>query len=188
MDWALKHLQLIIAIAGAVAWWISQRRLAKQGSPEPRKEATFEDPDLAERTRRIREEIQRKIEQRARAYTQLQPPVPRAEPAAPAPVRDEMVVQSVQPAPLADVAAAQRESKRAAAIVLQQSALAERLRRAVETKAAAMLSAKAESPDRGEKEDAAAARLALSEDLGSPLALRRAFVLREILGPPVGLR
>ena len=54
-------------------------------------EKTFDDPDLAERTRRIREEIQRKIEQRARGYANEQPTVPRREPVAPPPIVREVV-------------------------------------------------------------------------------------------------
>jgi hypothetical protein len=40
------------------------------------------------------------------------------------------------------------------------------------------------------KEEAAkvAVRSALGDDLRDPAALRRAFVLREVLGPPVALR
>ena len=33
-----------------------------------------------------------------------------------------------------------------------------------------------------------AARQAVMADLGDPTALRRAFILREVLGPPVALR
>jgi hypothetical protein len=40
------------------------------------------------------------------------------------------------------------------------------------------------------KEEAAAVavRSALGDDLRNPAALRRVFILREVLGPPLGLR
>ena len=69
-----------------------------------------------------------------------------------------------------------------------QTALTEQLRQAGEIKAAAMSRTRFESPVSGGAQAAAVARRALTDDLGDPDALRRAFVLREILGPPVALR
>ncbi len=190
MDWALNHLQLIIAIAGAVAWWLNQRRQAKAGGEEPRKEATFDDPALAERTRRIREEIQRKIEQRARAYTQPTPPVEeRAEPVRLPPIVREVVVRPLAPPPLSRAAAAHLEDQRTAEIIEQQAALTEQLRQAGEMKAATMRRTQFETEIASKEEAAVAAvRSALGDDLRNPASLQRAFILREILGPPVALR
>ena len=189
MDWALKHLQLIIAIAGAVAWWLNQRKQAKMGTEEPRKEVTFDDPELAERTRRIREEIQRKIEQRARSYTQPVPtPVEEHEPVGPPPIFREVVVRAPEPPPLSRAAAAQLEDQRTAGILEQQAALTEQLRQAGEVKAAALARTQFESQISSGMEAAVVARSALAEDLRDPATLRRAFILREILGPPVALR
>ena len=189
MDWALKHLQLIIAIAGAVAWWLNQRRQAKMTGEEPRKEATFDDPELAERTRRIREEIQRKIEQRARGYVNEQPTLPHNEPAEPPPVLREVVMaRPPEPPPLSRAVAAKQEEQRTAGILEQQAALVEQLRKIAEAKAAAMSRAQFESPISSVGQAAAVARSALADDLRDPDSLRRAFILREILGPPVALR
>jgi hypothetical protein len=185
MDWILNHLQVVLAAAGAVAWWLNQRKLAQKREAEPRKEATFEDPDLAERTRRIREEIQRKIEQRARAYTQTPPPEVGPEPVAPAVEMREARPRQPEPPPLARAAAARFESEQTAGILAQQAALSERLRQVTEMKAAGAGRARNEPQASTTLE---AARGTLAEDLRSPEALRRAFILREVLGPPVALR
>ena len=185
MDWVLNHLQVVIAIAGAVAYWLNQRRLAKadEKAPPPQ-EKTFDDPELAERTRRIREEIQRKIEQRARAYTQPQPPVVPAAPVPPPLVRAEVA----RPQPVTPRAAMRLETQRNAEILEQQAALAEQLRQAVEMKAAALRRTQFETNLSRDETQAAAVHTGLREDLTNPDALRRAFVLREVLGPPVALR
>jgi hypothetical protein len=190
MRWALDHLQLIIAIAGSVAWWLNQRRLARKGGEEPPKETAFEDPELAERTRRIREEIQRKIEQRARGYASEQPTLPRDQPAAPPPVPivREVVGRAPEPPPLSRGTAARLETQRNAEILEQQAALVEQLRQAAEMKAAALRRTQFESHLSSSDEVAGVARSALTEDLRNPESLRRAFILREILGPPVALR
>lgn len=189
MDWVSDHLQLIIAVAGGIAWWLNQRKQAQDGSESPPQEKSFEDPELAERTRRIREEIQRKIEQRARGYPNEQPTIPREEPVAPPPLIREVVVAR-QPEPLHSRAATSRlEAQRTAEILEQQAALAEQLRQAQEMKAAALRRTQFETEVASKEEAAAVAvRSALGEDLRNPAALRRAFILREVLGPPLSLR
>ncbi len=188
MKWVLDHLQLIIAAAGAVAWWLNQRRQAQAADePKPHPEVTFDDPELAERTRRIREEIQRKIEERARAYTQPQPTIARPEPVAPPPIIREVVRRQVEARPFS-AATAHLEAERTAEILEQQATLAEKLRQATEMKAAALRRVQYENQISSGDQAAVVARGALSEDLRNPDALRRAFILREILGPPVALR
>ena len=186
MDWVFNHFQVLIAIAGAVAYWLNQRRLAKADEQvAPPKETTFDDPQLAERTRRIREEIQRKIEQRARGYTQPPPPV-MAEKRAGAPpvIRPE----AARPQPVTAKAAARLETQRNAEILEQQAALSEQLRQAVAMKAAALQRTQFETNLSRDETQAAAVHTGLREDLTNPDELRRAFVLREVLGPPVALR
>ncbi len=192
MDWILNHIPLLVAIAGSVAYWLNQRRQAQAGDdPAPPRETTFEDPELAERTRRIREEIQRKIEERGRGYATEKATLPRSpSPAELPPLVREVVVKS-QPAPaVLRRVASQVEAQRMAEILEQQAALAERLRQAQEMKAAAASRAEFETQISSDKETIAAAvsRGALGDDLRNPDALRRAFILREILGPPVALR
>ena len=72
MDWIFDHLQFIIAAAAAVAYWLNQRRTAEKEKAEAdRQPATrlprtqVDESQDAEQARRIREEIRRKIAERA---------------------------------------------------------------------------------------------------------------------------
>jgi hypothetical protein len=189
MDWIFDHLQLVIAAAGAIAWWLNQRRKggAEGDETEPRpQETTFDDPELAERTRKIREEIQRKIAERARGYPNEQPTLPLEVPEEPPLVR-EVVVTQAPPMPRRGLTAL--EAQRQAEILEEQASLAERLKEAEQMKLAAQKRARYEASTT----DHAGAARSLSrstvlDDLRDPAALRRAFILREVLGPPVALR
>lgn len=184
MNWILDHLQIVIALAGAFAWWLKQRGAAGKGAPPPpHREATFEDPALAERTRRIREEIQRKIEQRTRGGP-ARPPAPAPLTSTPPPLMREVVVR--EPAARS---ASRADVRREAQILEEQAALREKLREAEVMRTARQ--------KRVEFEQAAAGatmggQLTTSsdvlEELRDPPTLRRAIILREILGPPVALR
>lgn len=186
MEWILDNLQLVFVVGGALAWWLNQRRQAQTGdeAPPPLQEATFDDPALAERTRKIREEIQRKIEQRARGYANEQPKVPHSEPAEPPPFIREVIVAR-QP-----VRAVSRiETQRQAEILEQQAALMEKLREAELMRIAVKRRTDFEESTADHSAEARTAiRATVLDDLGSPAALRRAFILREVLGPPVALR
>lgn len=210
MRWILENINLIIVIAGAVAWWLNQRAREKagqeadyddDGTPEAPEQRGFEDPQLAERTRRIREEIQRRIEERRRTgdgYTTPArptepPPVPApaelrvptaAEAEEPPPLIREVIVAAAPVAPAAGVA----EARRRAEILEQQASLAEQLRELETMKAAAARRAAYEATVAQHKAPVPAARVALLDDLKDASGLRRAVVLREVLGPPVGLR
>src|SRR5665213_2963525 len=130
MDWLLQHLQILIAGAGAVAWWLGQRRQAAARTEQnPAKEMRSDEPDFSERTRRIREEIQRKIEQRAggnapspasKSSDQKMPPVI---------VRRRMDAEVPQQP---ESRIANEEAEKRDEVLLKQIALAEELRRAVE--------------------------------------------------------
>lgn len=188
MDWVLDHLQFIIAAAAAIAWWLNQRRQGKDGAEEepPHQEATFDDPDLAERTRKIREEIQRKIADRARGYSEEQPTLPPAEPDEP-PVVREVVMTPVPPVRRASTS--HYEAQRQAEILEEQATLVDKLREAQAMKAAAMKRAQYEATTADHSSDARTlSRSTVLDDLREPAALRRAFILREVLGPPVALR
>jgi anti-sigma factor RsiW len=188
MDWVTEHLQLIIAVAGAVAWWLNQRHKPEAGPEESDLEKGFEDPELAERTRRIREEIQRKIEQRGRGHPQSQENAP-YEPAEPPPLIREVVRREPVAPTLSRAAKSHLDAQRTAEILEQQAALMEQLRQAQELKAAALRRTQFESEvsDKGEAA-VAAVRSALADDLRHAAVLRRAIILREVLGPPVALR
>jgi mannitol-1-phosphate/altronate dehydrogenase len=192
MDWIFNHLQVVIVIAGVVAYLLNKH---KTGTGEledapPREAKSFEDPELAERTRRIREEIQRKIEQRARGYAHEQPTLTRDEPpVVPPDVREVMVMRSPEPPQLSPAAASRQDAERMTEILAQQASWAEKLEQAREMTAVTQRRTQFET-EVGSKEELAkvAVRTALGDDLRDPASLRRAFVLREILGPPVALR
>jgi hypothetical protein len=188
MDWVFDHLQFIIAVAGAIAWWLNQRRQSptegEEAAPPP--EATFDDPELAERTRKIREEIQRKIAERARGYPTEQPSLPHDEPAEPPLVREVVVTQAL---PMQRRSRTALEAQRQAEILEEQATLAERLREAEQMKLAAQKRARYEAATADHSNVARSlSRSTVLDDLHDPAALRRAFILREVLGPPVALR
>jgi len=188
MDWVSQHLQLIIAVAGAIAWWLNQRKQGAEDSAESPEEPTFQDPELAERTRRIREEIQRKIEHRRRDVA-LAPPSTQSEPAELSPAMREVVLRPPSTPLPSRAARAHLEVQRTAEILEQQASLAEQLRQAQEMNAATLRRRQYETEVASKEEAAAVAvRSALGDDLRNPAALRRAFILREVLGPPLGVR
>jgi hypothetical protein len=185
MDWILNHLQLLFVIGGSIAWWLNQRKQGKMGdeAPPQQPETTFDDPELAERTRKIREEIQRKIEQRARGYANERSVQPRSEPAVPPPVIREVIARQPMQA------SSRIEAQRQAEILEEQAAMLEKLREAEVMKTAAQRrKAFEESTADHTAEARVAIRSTLLDDLSTPAALRRAFILREVLGPPVALR
>lgn len=186
MDWVFDHLQLIIVIAGSVAWWLNQRNQAQAGDEAPPPETSFGDPELAERTRKIREEIRRKITERARGYPTEQPTRPQDEPAEPPVVREVVVTQGT---PGQRASTVHFEAQRQAEILEQQAALAERLHEANLLKAAALKRVEFETATTDQTAVVLTqTRSTVLGDLRDPAALRRAFILREVLGPPVALR
>lgn len=200
MDWIFDHIWVLVAIAAVIARLFGKKASGdeSEGQPGKPKEYEFEDPELAERTRKIRDEIQRKIAERRgqpvpplvqqprpapieRSPEATTPPVnlpeifrevmkPRSEPVAPPLLRRAMTVNMAE------------EAER-------QAALMEKLQEAKLMKEAAQrrLAFEASIADK-ETTVLKQARAGMQEDLRSPAALRRAFVMREILGPPVALR
>ena len=195
MDFILDNLQLILVIAGSIAYWLNQRKRERQGEaadydedgiPENRPTVAPNADAMEEelRTRRIQEEIRRKIQERRSAgappappreeipaYELPEPPVWREE--GPAPV----------PPPLDD------------GVLARQRALQEQLY-ALAARRAALATARSASVDRGSPVMAATAAMTvpptksadLLRDLRNPESMRRAMILREVLGPPVALR
>jgi hypothetical protein len=223
MRWVLDNIQVVIVIAGAIAYWLNQRQRIKQGLPPvdedghpiPQhrpKQASFEETDDAERTRRIQEEIRRKIVERR---SESGPPaIPRSPPVTiPAPVRREATPPPVFQDPVQEM---MKELQRRFAPVPEAPAPTEPLaesaqaageremltrQRELEEKLQAL-----EAQQRTDRQrvaeikatDAAAvtsresAGQAVADrwltDLRDPETARHAIVLREIIGPPVGLR
>jgi hypothetical protein len=211
MSWILEHLQILIGVAAAIAYFINRRKHseAETETPPPRSasnagESSYEQ---AERTRRVQDEIRRKIAERRGAVPgvpvnpasksripDLVPP-PRVPPLDPfgGPMRRilrkiEEAAEQATPAPSA------QESAAATNELARQRMLEERMREMEATKLVrenqlrtqVALLAKKRS---GLNEPSASLPIGrLSRALRSPQELRRAIVLREVLGPPVSLR
>jgi hypothetical protein len=177
MDWVLNNLQILFLVAIAVVAILQRLKKAPEGEESRRTApATAEEE---ERTRRIQEEIRRRIMERRG----LVPAAPqsgddgeeaRPFPSAP-PMIEEIRPVRVEPPPVVVVdPKIAVELKRQQEMIerVRQLEAATRLRAAMAT----VSTVAAEPVDRS------------LPDLQSRGGLRRAILLREILGPPVGLR
>lgn len=199
VEWVLEHLpQLVFAF---VVYSIV-RAVKRAAAAKERHEAESAETDEARRIREVQERIRRAVADRRREPatpplpTELRPPVQEAaetppEEPLPRPVR--RVIQEIERrvAPPVFVPAPSLESRTAE--VARQEQLAEELRIAEENQ---QLAARRRSQQAAAAAQAAgserglltAARTQLLVDVRDTNSLRRAFVLREVLGPPVGLR
>lgn len=185
MDLILDNLQLLLVIAGSVAYWLNQRRREKSGEsadydedgiPENRPTVALNADAMEEevRTRRIQEEIRRKIEERRSGGASA--PVP-------PPLREEVAPRSAPQPPALDDG-----------VLGRQRALQEQLEALVERRRAALAAARNDSPVTASATSAMAVGTAppksgaLLRDLRNPESIRRAIILREVLGPPLALR
>jgi hypothetical protein len=200
MDWILDHVFILLAVAGAIANWLNQQRKKSEagGEDEPpvQQSTTAEQMDEADRARRIQEEIRRKIAERraeaegrsvaeparetARETRQDVPPLP--VPVA-TPARRERPVSAYTQTADEDGASLRRQQKLA-----EQLAALEAKRAATTREAAAFRSTGAAA---GRASDGAAAMMKEKtwlEELRGARSLRKAVVLREVLGTPPGLQ
>ncbi|AOS45055.1 hypothetical protein Verru16b_02124 [Lacunisphaera limnophila] len=186
IQWLIDNAWTVIIVGTVLAQMLQAVFKKKGGDPtvgeEPPKEYEFEDPELAERTRQIRAEIQRKIEQRTRGQEEAPPLVVEATP--PPVIREVVVTRDAEAAGYT-----RAESQRQAEILEQQAVWAEKLKEAQRLKASIEKRTLFESATADHSNDARTlSRGGLITELRTPEALRRAFVLREVLGPPVALR
>jgi hypothetical protein len=213
MNWIIEHLQLVLAIAAGIAYWLNQQRVAtaekeNEENPQSKQPASMAEGDDQLRAEQVRETIRRKIEARRLGLPQAEsaertvveetverkfelPPIIRPRPVSPldpfgGPTRPAVKrteperVRTVEPPVYSDeAAAASLERQTQLALKLQeyaeQKALAERRAAVIKTSEAAV----AQRALAGEE---------LRRDLRDPRSLRRAIILREVLGTPVGLR
>ena len=198
MRWLFENPQLLIVIGGAIAYWLNERRKAKEKqdmAEEAQREPT--DDEMAERTRRIQEEIRRKIEERqgraprpsvfdeaeegeenVEGPRTVLPPLPSSRP----------VLVSAEEAPGAAELERVMEQQRRYAEQLDRLAAADRA-----AKAYSSLSAQPEMAVYATAAAAPATKPAYRESvvrsgLHDRDALRRAIVLREVLGAPKALQ
>lgn len=225
MDWIKDHLQIIIGVAGVIAYWLNARMKDKAGEPadydgdgEPDNRTgsgrAMRDHDQAmenaENERRIQEEIRRKRLEREAAEadgagyssrrpvpplpTQGMPRVPERAPTPPVRRREPELSPYAQET-------RREEAEREAAVVLERQ-------RGLEQQMAALRARKAEAAREAksvwtQQPEAAVAgsvaagsggarrgreEVGLLAELRDARSLRKAIVLREVLGAPAGLR
>jgi len=211
MKWISEHLQLILAGAGAIAYWLTQRRAGENERAEAEKEAaerqaqpaSLADAEDESRAGDIREEIRRKIAARRgeplTAERAEPPPVesrpfqlpplmrPLTEPVdtfggpARPPERWQEPVRRFEPPVMVP-------TETLAASLERQEQLAMKLRELTEQRAMAARKAAAVAVNNAAVAQRDLAGQELRHDLRDPRSLRRAILLREVLGTPVGLR
>lgn len=209
-DW-----ETLLPVIFFVLYGIAQLLGSKKKKGAPAEEESVDDVDMEERARQIREEIRRKIEERRRAREGQSSPAPQPAPAQRRARYDPTMPESQQrrfsqPAPQ-EPEPVQRQRPQPVArsrpepAVPRQSGIEERLQeqRAIlerarkeqrEAKAKARQMMAAAGAGRGKQQHRAAAvssgnlRDQLLTDLRNPLSTRKAVLLREVLGTPLGLK
>ncbi len=178
MDWILENFHFAIAFLAAFLWWLNKRREGKASAEEGPPPLVMSGPDLDDddRSRRIQEEIRRKIGER------------RGQPPAGSPATAPMLLpeqQRPQAQPLElfqDPGPSVLEHHRLMDLQLREIEESSRKAAAIRARAAAVsVHAKRTPAPR-------AVSSRLIDDLRGAGNLRRAIVLREILGPPKGLQ
>jgi hypothetical protein len=186
MDWVLEHLQIIILAAVAVAAALQKFKQSRaQAGAEPPPAA---DQDEAERTRRIQEEIRRRILER-RGLAPVPPALTEEEerpfPEAP-PMVEEVRPVVVAPPVLVPLAPAPAPAPFDSVEADRQLRMMERLRELERTAVPSAFGVPAlAAPGAAPVSTPASGLLAL---LRQPGGLRQAVVLREIMDAPPGLR
>lgn len=205
MRWILENVGFLVFVFIAISMARAIRKAMQQKEAH---QATTDETEEQRNLRRIREGIRRKIAERRGGAAPVEPPPFMTETPTPAPrsmlplptpplepfggpAKRELAeferrvqprVFSPTPPVVTDVAAVVRQEELAEQMrVLEESRLLAK-RRAAEI--AAMKRAEAES----ETGTLVTSRAVLLADLREPQSLRRAWVLREVLGAPVALR
>jgi hypothetical protein len=195
MDWILNHLFIVVFVAIGVANMLAKAKKAgaQQRPSQPARGAV--DADTTERTRRVQEEIRRKIAERTGRMPMSPPTVSPSPPAEP-PARNIFQELARQMAEAKKIAEMQQRGQAAAEAQAQQRmedeqksrqlAEAQHLAEAQRTLQRQPRTVANSTTD--PKTTDANPRDKLLADLREPGSLRRAWMLREILGEPVGLR
>jgi hypothetical protein len=195
MDWILEHIRVLIVVGGAIAYWLNQRKKAREAAEaerslpaQPVQAPASQLNEEAERVRRIQEEIRRKILQRTSGGAA--PARPQPPPELPEPVMAKPRAQEREDAySLSRDDSTELASREKALLEQQQDPLARM--RDLEANRRQSSSRKAEAfaeKTTAALGSAAAEKGSLLADLRNTSSVRRAVILREILGTPVGLR
>ena len=195
LDWLLKHPIVIFVIIMVVSSLIKQMKSSGEAPPPANGPKPFGGGDGTaddERTRRLQEEIRRKIAER-RGHS-VPPPVPvqeEAEPLFPAPRWSETVEEPSpyklpQPPPLVETVPAVDP------VLERQRELAEQLAAFKALQAARKEEVYGEAAPATGAANIATARQSgdvhFLRELRNARSLRKAMILREVLGPPVALK
>ena len=204
-DW-----ETLLPVVFFVLYGIAQLLGSKKKKPG-QEEETIEDVDMEERARQIREEIRRKIEERKRAREGHGPaapqPVPQQrrvrydpnlpetqqrrfpEPEPPRPAMQPEPVARHQPEPMAPRQSSIEQRLQEQRVILEK---ARKEQREAKAKARQMMAAAGARREKGsyriEKISSSKLREQLIADLRNPLSTRKAILLREVLGTPMGLK
>jgi hypothetical protein len=194
MDWIFDHLQFVIAAAAAVAYWLNQRKSAEKEKAAEDKPSTARFPrhdadesQDADRARRVREEIRRKIAERTDGRS-TRPSATQPPPLADRDADDwRRIFRPESPSP-ASKPVAPADNENMTAVLERQRRLSEQMAELERTRLAEKRAAHAITTD-----TVAVARVTRvgsnwRSDLRDKEGLRRAMILREVLGPPAALR
>lgn len=212
MKWITENIQVILAVAGAIAFWLNSQREAAEKAAQEREAAlrrasqpaALAETDVAAddelRNEQVRDKVRRMIaERRGEAV----PPEWSAPPAMPEPEEErsfrsppiEEPPELALPPPLSPPVWSQKAEtadslakETLEASLVRQEQLAVELQSLNEQRvlAARRAAVVAEGEAVVARRDLVSNEL--RHDLRDPRSLRRAMVLREVLGPPVALR
>ncbi len=205
MRWFLEHIQVVIAVAGIIAWWVNQRHREKEGQSAdydgdgtPERNPTAE-PYGDEQARRVREDIRRKIAERRGLATPpaLAPepapvvPMPASREEAPPPVFQDPLQDMLKElqrrlAPAMEPAAPPPEPEIDRAALERQQEIEARYRELEARRARTLAQAEAIRIERPSTPASHAA--GWLAELRDAKNIRHAIIARELLGPPAGLR
>jgi hypothetical protein len=207
LEWILERLGVIIFVVIFLSQIVRGVLRARKAKEEH--DAGYDETEEGRRVQEIRERIRRHAAERSGqaraeppplAQEMGEPPVARPETTqlpeifgGPLGKMLEDLQKRVQPQPEPPMAPPVYAEVRNTAEVARQERLAEEMRvleeqRALVQRRAAQIAAEKTAEARSGAGVQAAARDRTLGDLRDPEALRRAFVLREVLGPPVALR
>ena len=190
MEWVLNNLEnVIIPIIIMVLYGLGSvgQKKKKDGKPGRSRQQPEVDPNEARRVREIQEEIRRKIAERT---GRVPPPVPTREPTATKPVPQvetrRFPTPSRQPSRRPEPVPSPPPARS------YQDELEAKLKQVKELEAQAASKAQSvgaysiKQPTR--KKMSGELRSQLFADLSNPLGQRKAILVSEILGPPVGIK
>lgn len=209
MNWILEHLQVLIGVAAAIAYFLNRRKQSA-ADDEPARPAPVSDANTLEqdeRTRRVQAEIRRKVAERrgttdsASATPASRSRIPPLVPPSRVPPLDPFggpmrrILRKIEEAGEPPAAASPTQESTAVANELaRQKILEERMREIEALKIARENQPRIEARAILKRGGGFGERVTvtgkgqLRDVLRDPGELRRAVILREILGPPVGLR